>query len=507
MGLENSGTMSIGGSTVGRSINLELGRSATATSSLNDSALRDLAGISSGAISIGSFYGKSSLPAGASDYITSIGTMGSTQTLTLNSSTNLNLGSSGAALTMIDIDGNTANYTPQTSTIASVANVDNWAPGTQSWGGYWSSSQIRRYLFSPAIAVTELRTDGSGTGSYGRILRASYNGSMYQNPPQTGTVTGTKYNNDQDWNALWGTSSHGPQNHSGTFYQINFNTSWLLDELWLVSGTGSWSADAVSINGDRLTNARYLPVLTFSSSNNQDLKFFKAGDVVQTGVNVLSTDTTANTMKVAGGNWEGSNGSKASPWLVLLNGTNSSGNSQAYRIGNDFVQLPQSNQNLTEVRERFEAISAGTLSMNFYTTDNTTYQITDSSGMTTGLSNSGTLVNNTYYNYTFAFAGAGDYFEIKYTFPQNGQVTHYSLINDSRAVTEWQSNTLFFSGSNANIALNQSITFDTKATGPSKSGTGNFSSSSSNTVTVSSSNSEWISDDNRLGTKHYIKLV
>ena len=52
MALESSGTMSIGGSTSGRSINLELGRSATATSSLNESDLRSLAEVSSGAISI-----------------------------------------------------------------------------------------------------------------------------------------------------------------------------------------------------------------------------------------------------------------------------------------------------------------------------------------------------------------------------------------------------------------------------------------------------------------------
>jgi len=58
--LESSGTMSIGGSTSGRSINLELGRSATATSSLNESDLRSLAEVSSGAISISDFYGKSS---------------------------------------------------------------------------------------------------------------------------------------------------------------------------------------------------------------------------------------------------------------------------------------------------------------------------------------------------------------------------------------------------------------------------------------------------------------
>ena len=59
MTLAASGEMSIGGSTSTRSINLELGRSATATSSMGESALRTLAGVSSGAISMSNFYGKS----------------------------------------------------------------------------------------------------------------------------------------------------------------------------------------------------------------------------------------------------------------------------------------------------------------------------------------------------------------------------------------------------------------------------------------------------------------
>ena len=59
MALESSGTMSIGGSTSGRSINLELGRAAGATSSLGETDLRDLAGVASGAISMSNFYGAS----------------------------------------------------------------------------------------------------------------------------------------------------------------------------------------------------------------------------------------------------------------------------------------------------------------------------------------------------------------------------------------------------------------------------------------------------------------
>lgn len=59
MTLASSGTMSIGGSTATRSINLELDRSETATTSLNETALRDLAEVSSGAISLNNFYEKS----------------------------------------------------------------------------------------------------------------------------------------------------------------------------------------------------------------------------------------------------------------------------------------------------------------------------------------------------------------------------------------------------------------------------------------------------------------
>ena len=60
MTLAASGTLSIGGTTANRSINLELGRSATATSSLGEASLRTLAGVSGNStISISDFYGKS----------------------------------------------------------------------------------------------------------------------------------------------------------------------------------------------------------------------------------------------------------------------------------------------------------------------------------------------------------------------------------------------------------------------------------------------------------------
>lgn len=59
MALNNSGPISLGGSTTGQSINLELGFAATATISLNDADVRELAGVATGAITVPTdFYGK-----------------------------------------------------------------------------------------------------------------------------------------------------------------------------------------------------------------------------------------------------------------------------------------------------------------------------------------------------------------------------------------------------------------------------------------------------------------
>lgn len=68
MALNSTGPLSIGGSTVGQSINLELGRAASATSSMGETALRNLAGVPSGAISMSNFYGKSAFTPGSQTF-------------------------------------------------------------------------------------------------------------------------------------------------------------------------------------------------------------------------------------------------------------------------------------------------------------------------------------------------------------------------------------------------------------------------------------------------------
>jgi hypothetical protein len=59
MTLNSSGPLSIGGSTAGQSINLELCKSATAQTALNDADARALAEKPSGIIALNDFYGKS----------------------------------------------------------------------------------------------------------------------------------------------------------------------------------------------------------------------------------------------------------------------------------------------------------------------------------------------------------------------------------------------------------------------------------------------------------------
>ena len=60
MALNSSGPISLGGATVGQSINLELGQAATALTSLNATNVRTLLQVPSGQISLSNAYGKSS---------------------------------------------------------------------------------------------------------------------------------------------------------------------------------------------------------------------------------------------------------------------------------------------------------------------------------------------------------------------------------------------------------------------------------------------------------------
>ena len=73
MALCASGTMALGGATTGRSVNLELGCSATASINMNRTDVRALAEKTSGCIRMSDFHGKSSTPSTIGTYYSNYG--------------------------------------------------------------------------------------------------------------------------------------------------------------------------------------------------------------------------------------------------------------------------------------------------------------------------------------------------------------------------------------------------------------------------------------------------
>jgi hypothetical protein len=166
MALASSGTIAIGGSTSGRSINLELGRSATATSSLGESALRTLAGVSSGAISMSNFHGASN----ALD----------TQTVTTGVS------SYGYGFSTFVYNGNMGSISDGTAnvrsgaTIVSLSHSDGSLNGMLSFrlsGNYSNGGFTSLYFPSAQYTTTFNRTSASFSySSYFNMTSWTWNG-------------------------------------------------------------------------------------------------------------------------------------------------------------------------------------------------------------------------------------------------------------------------------------------------------------------------------------------
>lgn len=163
MTLVSSGAISIGGSDTNRSINLELLRSATATSNLNETDLRSLAGITTpGAqISLADFYGKSFLTATLNNYNAGTYNIVLTRLATAVSPTN--------AIARVGInlanDG-TAAYYYSTHTIGQT-NFDSftWKTGGGAVGDYYA------YMYAPTGDAFSV---DAGTGS-ALVLSSSRN--------------------------------------------------------------------------------------------------------------------------------------------------------------------------------------------------------------------------------------------------------------------------------------------------------------------------------------------
>ena len=181
MPLAASGEMSIGGSTATRSINLELSRAAGATSSLGETALRNLAGVASGAISISNFYGKSSVTISLSSITSNEPFEGSALAPGEACAVNLDFNSDGTWDAILEalggVDGNWA--TPTTAGIGSSywirftrtffsGGFGNTATGSTGWLQLTSGEGVQVYNSGTDSSVVatytiEISTNSSGT--------------------------------------------------------------------------------------------------------------------------------------------------------------------------------------------------------------------------------------------------------------------------------------------------------------------------------------------------------
>ena len=151
MTLNASGPISLGGSTTGESINLELGLSATAQISLNDTAVRTLAGVASGAIIVPTnFYGKSNVsfdPDGGDSVGTAVlledevlGTGTATITITCTQSAVWTYTRSGSTGTPTSGSNTAASRTFSLTNLTTSFRGSTWAVSATAGGTtkYWS---------------------------------------------------------------------------------------------------------------------------------------------------------------------------------------------------------------------------------------------------------------------------------------------------------------------------------------------------------------------------------
>ena len=166
MALVTSGAISIGGTTTNRSINLEISRSATATSSLGETDLRTLAGVSSGAISMSDFYGASSawiITEGSSGttygHTASIGSISpttySSSTIESIATSSITIKGSTTYVLVVTFSGNQSTSFFSSVSIGGIANAQSTF--TRSYSSTEDST-----IFSKNINSNQMM-DGSGT--------------------------------------------------------------------------------------------------------------------------------------------------------------------------------------------------------------------------------------------------------------------------------------------------------------------------------------------------------
>jgi hypothetical protein len=151
MALNASGAISLAGTTAGQSIQVELGGNGTTTITLNDTTVRTLAGIASGAISLSNFWGKSNVSYWANYF-----------------STNVNIADAqGPHSTEIDSSGNvylcTVSYSLTTiSNVYSLYVFKFDGSGTLLWGREFRQTSGYGHPTTSQVSSLNIKVDSSG---------------------------------------------------------------------------------------------------------------------------------------------------------------------------------------------------------------------------------------------------------------------------------------------------------------------------------------------------------
>jgi hypothetical protein len=217
MALNASGPISLAGGTAGQSIALELGRSATTTTSLGESAVRTLLGVASGTIGMNSGYGKSNV---TYDFSISPAVSGKSN-WSLSTDGALNLSSSGE----------------WTITMARTVTVTGkfWGAGGAPGGTYTSSNP-------PTTGIGPGGGGGYSTGNFQLINASTYilrvgRGGRRNTIANLNTAGATHLSGGVQTNSSgWGSEGGG--------YTGLFATSVSQANAWLIAGGGGGGSDS-----------------------------------------------------------------------------------------------------------------------------------------------------------------------------------------------------------------------------------------------------------------------
>ena len=444
-------------------------------------------------------------------------------TLTLGSTTNLDLFTEGDAINMVDEDGNVASYTPVTSTISNVTSSLPDSITGQSGNTYSATEGGISYKLAP-----------SNIGyNWTNAESASVVGTGF-----TGGSTGTGYTNYSDDEITITFSPSVPASFIGyvrcggyssgdtVTVQINDEPSQNFVTQGAYAGTPftlQRSAPSPNINKIKITTTGVRIVnfynsdqevslfdrttLTFTS-NNKDLKYFSDNDPVQEGqglpAQIWSNYVNSSTLSQG----------------VATNLFNGAGFGQGYQNNNGIVTRLKP----TVVFNPPLAFPGGSIGFLAYGTNGptngelvingTTYNVPINGGNTATWGDVGVPPGNLTSMGVGLTSVGWNGIRLNYTVMIDGQGTETNdVITTSVDIA---GNSMRTSGGSWKGADGSGdADGDTVVTGPAKSGTANFeavgykvgSGDDSPFVTTTNSNTQWIDNNNRLNKEFFIKAA